>query len=526
MKRPPHRPRMGLLRLPSALRAALLGVLALGLLPGCTSLAPPYQAPPLPVPATLQTGTPATEEAPPLAPAAVTASDFVQDERLRALLDMALAGNRDLRVAVLAVERARAQYGIAQADRLPTLNASGNAGRTRTADDLTAAGRGNTSNQYSVGAGLAGFELDFWGRVRNLNEVALQEFLRSEDQQASARISLASELALAWVGLDADARRLQLARATLAARERQLELTRRSHALGAASGLTLAQVQTTVDGARTEAAAYEAQVARGRNVLALLAGAPVPPRLLPPGAQALRADGPSSVAARPSETATGAPAEAAPLPPPVQAAALPEVPADLPSSVLLARPDIRAAERALQAAHAQIGAARAAFFPSISLTASVGTASNELSGLFAGGNHTWSFAPQIRLPIFDAGRNRANLRAAEVAREMALAQYERAIQGAFREVMDALAERATLAERLAAQRSLLAATRRSFELSEARFRLGADSYLAVLDAQRSLYAAQQGLIALELAEQANRIALFRALGGQWRPRPEAAPGLS
>lgn len=486
-------------------RAALLALPLL--LPACMSLAPPYEAPALPVPAALQ-AEPGAEV--PLAPLAGEAghADFVQDARLRALVQQALAGNRELRVAVLAVERARAQYGIAQADRLPTVAGTGSASRTRTADDLTAAGRGNTASQYSVGVGLAGFELDFWGRVRNLNEAALQEFLRSQDNQASARISVASEVMLAWLALDADARRLHLARATLQAREQQLELTRRSHELGATSGLTLAQVQTTVDAARAEAGAFEAQVARGRNLLALLVGAPVPTNLLPPGVQALAGATPAATRFSPVQAGPA-------LPPPAPATALPEVPAGLPSQVLLARPDVRAAEHALQATHAQIGAARAAFFPTISLTASVGTASNELSGLFAGGNGTWSFAPQIRLPLLDAGRNRASLRVAEVARETALAQYERAIQGAFREVMDALADRGTLAGRLSAQRSLLEATRRAFELSEARFRLGADSYLGVLDAQRSLYAAEQGLIALQQAEQANRVALHRALGGRW-----------
>ncbi|HRO54348.1 MAG TPA: efflux transporter outer membrane subunit, partial [Alicycliphilus sp.] len=297
----------------------------------------------------------------------------------------------------------------------------------------------------------------------------------------------------AWLLLDADARRLRLARDTLATRQQALDLTRRSHELGATSALALAQAQSSADTARVDAAAFASQVARDRNALALLAGAQVPDALLPASMGATQA---------PATTAT-------------TATALLAVPADLPSSALLQRPDLRAAEHALRGSYANIGAARAAFFPAITLTASVGTASNALSGLFDGGNGTWTFAPQLRLPIFDAGRNQANLRVAEVTRDQSLAQYEKTIQTAFREVADALAERATLSERLAAQASLVQATRRTLELSDARFRLGADNYLTVLDAQRSLYAAQQGEIALQLAEQVNRVTLYKVLGGQW-----------
>ncbi len=494
---------------PLFLARAPLAAAPLLLLSACMSLAPPHELPAPPVPATLDAPAPAKAA---LAPEP-TGPAFVLDARLRTLLGMALADNRDLRVAVLAVERARAQYGIAQADRLPTVTATGNAARTRTADDLTTAGRGNVAGQYSASVGLAAYEIDFWGRVRNLNEAALQEFLRSQDSRDSARIAIASDVMLAWLNLDADARRLLLARATLRARQQQFALTQRTHALGAASGLTLAQAQTTVDGARADVAAYQAQVARGRNALALLVGSAVPVNLLPPNVEpALR----EPAAAQPQPQGTAPAGEPRTAEPPATATALPSIAPGLPSSVLLRRPDVRAAERSLAAASAQIGVARAAFFPSISLTASVGTASNELSGLFGAGNGTWSFAPQIRLPIFDAGRNRANLRVAEVARETAIAQYERAIQAAFRDVADALADRATLTERLDAQRSLVDATQRTLELSQARFRLGADSYLAVLDAERSLYTAQQALIALQLAEQANRVQLYKALGGQWQ----------
>ena len=475
-------------------------VLSALLLTGCANLAPPYATPQSPLPndisAALQA--PAAASAHTDLPAA-DLTHWVQEPRLRQLLGQALADNRDLRQALLAVERAQAQYGISQAERLPSIIASGNASRSRTADDLTAAGRSNTSNQYSASLGLSSYEIDFWGRVRNLNEAALQEFLRSQENRRSARISLAAEVINQWLTLDADAQRLLLARQTLASRQQQLQLTERSHALGAASGLTLAQTQSSAESARGDVASYQTQVARGRHALALLAGsAQVADHLLPSHVRLALADTPL----------------AAHTPGPVLA--LTDIPAPLPSSLLLARPDVAAAEHVLRAANANIGVARAAFLPSISLTTSLGTASNALSGLFASGNYTWAVAPQIRLPIFDGGRNQANLRIAEIAQQTALAQYEKALQNAFKEVADALAERATLAERLAAQQALVQANARALELSQARWRLGADSYLPVLDAQRSLYAAQQGLIGLQQAEQANRVTFYKALGGQWQ----------
>ena len=490
---------------PFSRRPLALAALACGLLAGC-NLAPRYEAPALPVATTLpavqtaQAGV-ALGEAGPMA-----WQDFVQAPPLRELTTLALDNNRDLRVAAIAIEKARAQYGISRADLFPTVAATGAGTRTRTADDLTTAGRANVTGQYSASLGFSSYEIDFFGRVRNLNETALQEFLRVEDNRRSVQLSLVAELAGAWLGLQADARRLQLARNTLATRQKALDLTRQSNALGASSGLVLAQAQTAADTARVDVAAYVAQVARGRNALALLVGAPVPAALLP------------EAVAQAEQPPAAVPANgAAPLlpPPAPSAAALLAIPADLPSSVLLRRPDVQAAEHTLQGATANIGAARAAFFPSITLTASVGTASNELSGLFGGGNGTWSFAPQIRLPLFDAGRNRANLGVAEANRDTAVAQYEKTIQTAFREVADALADRATLDERLAAQESLVAASQRALDLSQARFRLGADNYLTLLDAQRTLYAAQQTQITLQLAEQVNRITLYKVLGGQW-----------
>ena len=495
----------------TVVRATAASALALLALAGCTSLAPDYARPMLPVPATLNgTNGPNGSEGTALAPETgpMGWQEFLQEPRLRELVALALQNNRDLRVAVLAIEKARAQYGVEQSNRFPAVGATAAGNRTRTADDLNTSGRSPTSSQYSAQLGFSSYEIDFFGRVKNLNEAALQEFLRTTENRRSVQLSLVAEVANAWLTLDADGRRLQLAQDTLRSRQKSYELTERSHALGAASGLTLAQAQTTVDTARADVAAFTSQVARDRNALALLAGAPVPAALLPDGANPGATASPARAA---SASASVAPAPSLATP----AATLLAVPGDLPSSVLLNRPDVRAAEYTLRGAYASIGAARAAFFPSITHTASAGTASNALSGLFDGGNGTWSFAPQIRLPIFDAGRNRANLQIAETARDTALAQYDKAVQTAFREVADALAERATLAERLQAQQSLQAATLKALQLSEARYRLGADSYLPVLDAQRALYSAQQTLIALALAEQANRITLYKVLGGSW-----------
>ena len=495
----------------TVVRATAASALALLALAGCTSLAPDYARPMLPVPATLNgTNGPNGSEGTALAPETgpMGWQEFLQEPRLRELVALALQNNRDLRVAVLAIEKARAQYGVEQSNRFPAVGATAAGNRTRTADDLNTSGRSPTSSQYSAQLGFSSYEIDFFGRVKNLNEAALQEFLRTTENRRSVQLSLVAEVANAWLTLDADGRRLQLAQDTLRSRQKSYELTERSHALGAASGLTLAQAQTTVDTARADVAAFTSQVARDRNALALLAGAPVPAALLPDGANPGATASPAQAASA-SASVAPAPSLAAP------AATLLAVPGDLPSSVLLNRPDVRAAEYTLRGAYASIGAARAAFFPSITLTASAGTASNALSGLFDGGNGTWSFAPQIRLPIFDAGRNRANLQIAETARDTALAQYDKAVQTAFRELADALAERATLAERLQAQQSLQAATLKALQLSEARYRLGADSYLPVLDAQRALYSAQQTLIGLALAEQANRITLYKVLGGRW-----------
>ncbi len=451
-------------------------------LAGCMNLAPAYDTPAAPVPDTVSTDAaadPAVASAESLSQA--QALTWVQAPALQQVLALALSHNRDLKIAWANIEKARAQYGVQRADQLPTIAASGQASRSRTSTGNAAI----TSSQFNAQIGFTSYELDLWGRVRNLNDAALQQFLQTTVNQRSVEITLLADVANAWLTLAADQARLQLAQDTLSARRKAFELTQRMHALGASSGLVLAQNQTTVDSARADVAAYASQVEQGRNALQLLVGGPLPAALLPP----------------PLDNA---------MPP---SAALLALPTPLPSSLLLARPDILAAEHSLRAATANIGAARAALFPSISLTAAAGSASRELSGLFDSGSGVWSFAPQIRLPIFDGGRNRANVRIAEANQQLALAQYEKTVQTAFREVADALAERAHWSERLDAQSSLVAATQQALTLSQARFKAGADDYLSVLDAQRSLYAAQQTHITLRLAEQVNRITLYKVLGG-------------
>ena len=475
-----------------------MSLLAAVLLAGCASLSPDFERPALPVPSTL--GNAATDNASIGSDVPLLGwRDFAQDPQLRALIALALDNNRDLRMAVLSIERARALYGVERANLFPTIAATGQGNRSRTPQGLNAAGTGSgngrVTSQYSAQLGLSSYELDFFSRVRSLNDVALQAYLQVTENQRSVQLTQVAEVSNAWLTLAADQQRLQLAQETLTSREASYALTERIFALGATSGLVLAQNQTTVDSARLEVASFTSLVVRDRNALNALVGSSVPADLLPVNALA----GQSGLLAMASN--------------PPAVSVLLAVPADLSSRVLLRRPDVAAAEFSLRGTYASIGAARTAFFPSISLTASVGTGSNALSGLFESGSGSWSFIPQIRLPIFDAGRNRSNLEVAEANQGIAVAQYEKIVQTAFREVADAFADRATLAQRLAAQTSLLEATRRTFTLSDARFKAGVDNYLTVLDAQRSLYAAQQTLIGLQLAEQANRITLYKVLGG-------------
>jgi multidrug efflux system outer membrane protein len=444
-------------------------------LSGCVNLAPDYQRPAAPV----ADQWPATS-------ASKTSADigwqalFI-DTRLRDTVALALANNRDLRVAALNVEYQRAQYRIQRAELFPAVSASADGTRQRALSN----GSTTVSSQYSVGLGISNYELDLFGRLGNLKDAALEDYLALEQTRRSTQLSLVAEVASAWMTLAADQQLLTLANDTYASQQKTYALVQQSHGLGGESGVSLAQARSTVESARADAANYASQVEQDRNALELLVGQRLGDAQLP-GIT------------------------------PLDAALLVSVPAGLPSTLLQRRPDVLAAEHTLKAANADIGAARAAFFPSVTLTATGGSASSELSGLFKSGSAAWSFAPSINLPIFNAGSNRASLDAAKVSREIEVATYEKTLQTAFSEVADALAVRAHVNERLDAQRNLSEATHTSYDLAMALYKQGANSFLDVLDAQRSLYSAQQGLISLLLAEQVNRVTLYKTLGGGWQ----------
>ena len=469
------------------MRPVLAAAVAAALLSAC-NMAPKYEQPAGIVPDTVASQTGALVQAMEAALRYVQAQAWMQSTQLRDVVALALSHNRDLRVALDSMEKARAQYGIARADLLPGIAAQGQGTRSRNSADLSNTGQSTVSEQYTAQLGFTSYEIDLWGRVRNLSEAGLQAFLQTEDNQRNVHIGLVADVSNAWLTLAADLARLQLAQDTLASREKAYALTRRMFEIGSTSGLVLAQNLSTVETARADVAAYTSQVARDRNALQLLVGGSVPAQLLP-SAQTLAVNNANNLALLPA-------------------------PQNLPSSVLLQRPDVLAAEHNLRAMHANIGAARAALFPSITLTGSVGSGSRELDALFGGGTSTWSFMPQIKLPIFDGGRLRAGVQVAEANQRIALSQYEKAVQTAFKEVADALADRAQWGARLGAQTGMVQATQKAFDLSEARFQAGVDNYLTVLDAQRSLYAAQQTLISLRLSEQINRVTLWKALGGQ------------
>jgi multidrug efflux system outer membrane protein len=448
-------------------------------------MAPKYSQPVSPVPAVWPTGpayqTPAGQQT--QKPLAETPwREFFVDEQLRKLIALALENNRDLRVATLNIERSRAQYQIKRADLLPKVDASGAAVFQRIPETLSNTGRSMTTEQYSVGLGVSSYELDMFGRVRSLKDQALEQYLATEQAQRSVQISLVSQVAATYLALAADRERLQFAKDTFNNQLESFKLTRSRFDAGVTSQLTLNQSQTTVDTARVDIARFTTLVAQNENALALVVGSPVPAELLP---QTL------------SESLT----------------ALRELSPGLPSDVLLGRPDILQAEGVLKGANANIGAARAAFFPRITLVSSIGFGTDDLAGLFKPGSFAWKFAPQITLPIFDGGSNRANLTVSEVDRSIAVAQYEKAIQTAFREVADALAQQGTIDEQVAAQQSLTDATAGSYTLSQARFDKGVDSYLTVLDSQRALYGARQSLINTRLARLTNLVTLYKVLGG-------------
>ncbi len=403
--------------------------------------------------------------------------DYFSDPTLRQLIDTALANNRDLRVAVLNVAQARAQLGIRQADQFPTLNAAAAGSRSPSSD-------GAINSVYSAGLTVTAYELDFFGRVASLKEQALAQYLATIEASLSAQMSLIATVAQGWMSLLADEALLAVSRQTLDSRAESLKLVALKVKHGAASDFELRSEQTLTERARVTLAQQLRQRALDENALVLLLGQPL--------------DEASQVQLKLQS---------------LDQLKFAELPAGLPSDLLLRRPDIRQAEQSLIASNANIGAARAAFFPRISLTAGAGSASGALSGLFKSGSWGWTLAPQLVLPIFDAGRNQANLDAARTGREIALAQYEKSIQSAFREVADALASRATLGQQLEASQALLEVEESRNHLTQLRFDNGVANQLEWLDAKRSLFAAQLALVQIRLAYQQNQIALFKALGG-------------
>jgi multidrug efflux system outer membrane protein len=459
--------------------AALAASVALA---GC-NLAPKYVRPVGAVPAALPQGG-VYPTAPTDAPDVTKIGwrDFFVEDRLRQVIALGLDNNRDLRLAAANVLQARAQYGVQRADLLPTINAGGSATYSKTP---IAGGAGISTGDvsaYSATVGFSAFELDLFGRIRNQTRAAQEQYFASEEAQRSTRISLIAEIASAWLTMASDQDQLRLSRETLKAFEQTLELTRAQFRIGVTSELEARQAETNYQAARNDIATLTTRIAQDQNALNLLAGMTVDAALLPNGL----GDGDAMVKA---------------------------LPGNLSSDLLLRRPDVLQAEHQLIAQNANIGAARAAFFPSISLTATLGTISPALSGLFGGGTGTYNAGPAISLPLFDGGRNRSNLRSAEAAQQGAVATYEKAIQTAFREVADALAQRGTIDEQVAAQTARAEAARVAARLSDARYKAGIDSFLVSLDAQRTAYAAQQQLVSTRLTRGANLVELYRSLGG-------------
>ena len=448
---------------------------------GCT-LAPRYNRPDPPVPSAWTLGPEGGKQAAATnAVADIPWRDFYLEERLRAIIELALSNNRDLRAATLAIEKTRELYRIQRADLLPSLAATGYGTRQQVFANVASFEESVQLEYYTVNVGFSAYELDLFGRIRSLKRSALEQYLATVHARRSAQISLVAEVAAAYLNLAADCERMRLAHDTLDSQEHSYELILRRFEHGDASELELRQAQTRVESARVDIAMFSGLIATDANALDLLAGAQVPRNLLPRELGTIRL--------------------------------LKDIGPGLPSEVLQRRPDILRAESQLKAANANIGAARAAFFPAIQLTGSYGTMDGALSGLFSSGSSVWNFTPQITLPIFNTGRNSAALGAAKADRDILLAQYDKAIQTAFREVADALVMRGSLMDQLEAQEALVDAAAAAYRLSDARYQSGIDSYLAVLDSQRALYAAQQGLISIRLARLANLVTLYKVLGG-------------
>lgn len=444
---------------------------------GCATMIPNYERPAAPV-AAAYSGATTAQESVGAAASDIEWQNYFGDERLKRLIDVALKNNRDLRVSVLNIEQARAQYQVRRANEWPTVGIGAIGSRQPNAG-------GSIVGTYTAGLSVTAYELDFFGRVRSLSEAALAQYLGTEEARKNVQIALISLVANTYLSLLADDELLAVTRRALVTREDSLKLTKLKFDVGAASEIDYRQAESLLEGARVTLAQLIRQRAIDENALALLLG------------QSLPVDLPQGLSIASQKLIN-------------------DLPVGVPSEVLTRRPDVRQAEQQLIAANANIGAARAAFFPKITLTGSAGSASSQLSGLFKSGSSAWSFMPQLLLPIFDSGRNQANLDVANVSRDIAVAQYEKAIQTAFREVSDSLAGRATLGEQMRAQEAQANAEAVRFKLADLRYRNGAASYLDVLDAQRSLFAAQQAVVQAQAQQVQNQVTLYKVLGGGWK----------
>ena len=478
---------------------SLLSLAAAAFVLGGCSLIPDYQQPQAPVADQYPQG---PAYSPAQAPAQAAAEQgwkqFFHDPALQQLIQVALENNRDLRVAALNIDAFAAQYRIQRADLFPAVSANGSGSRQRVPADSSQTGQAGINSSYSATVGISAYELDLFGRVRSLSEEALQRYFATEEGRRSTQISLVASVANAYLTWQADKELLKVTQDTLGAFEESYKLTARSNEVGVASALDLAQSRTSVENARAQLAKYTRQVAQDENSLVLLLGTGIPANL--PAAR------------------------------PLSDELLADVPPGLPSDLLQRRPDILQAEYNLKAANANIGAARAAFFPSISLTANAGTLSPDLSGLFKGGSGTWLFQPQINLPIFNAGSLSASLDYSKIQKDIGVANYEKSIQTAFQEVADGLAARQTYVQQLQAQQDFVSANQDYYRLAERRYRIGVDSNLTFLDAQRQLFSAQQALVTDRLAQLVSQVNLYKALGGGWNeqtaknePLKEEAP---
>jgi multidrug efflux system outer membrane protein len=454
-----------------------VGVLAAG----CT-LMPKYDRPALPVKNSWPNGAGPTNSI--KSATEMDWREFFDDPRLQRLIALALENNRDLRVAALRVEQARAQYRIQRAALYPGVEGTASFERRKTSGRATTFNQGTEFDTYNVDVGAA-YEVDLFGRVRSLKKEALEKYFASDEARKSVQIALVSEVATEYLTQLRLLKNKAIANQTLKTVQTSYDLIQHSFAAGVASELDLRTAEGQVEAVRVNSASFLQLLAESENRLVVLVGQPLPDDL-PPGK---------------------------PFP---EQRLLTDLPLDLPSEVLTRRPDILAAEHTLQAANADIGAARAAFFPRILLTGSAGTASAKLTDLFSGPSMTWSFSPQISIPIFDLGGTRGRLAASKAGKQIEVANYEKTIQTAFREVADALAARSILEDKIKSQAALLTAQQKRFDLTRARYEQGVDSYLDVLLAQQDLYAAQQNLVQFQGARLLNAIALYRSLGGGWK----------